>query len=357
MLASRRRRFVLTGYSVPHAMGYLPLANGQANPQPWTAWELIERARRLGLQGIEIPLAAKVPSFEGRVVELPAVEARVADELREADMSLIADFGILVDSTPREIAEYLELSRRLGARVVRAVISNLLCGDRRPIPGGWRRRLEQTAHLLREVLPIAEQLGLCLAVENHQDASTDDLLWLIEAVDGHPAFGVTLDTGNPLAVGEDPMAACVRLGRWIRHLHLKDYTIHFAAEGYRLVRCPAGRGVVDFPRILEMVGRHAVQNEVIGGVEIAAHSARTIPVLDDGWWTSYPRSAVETLLPVLRTLWQRGLPMDHDYLTVWERGGSTPDVIGDEWHVVQESAHYFLALGAQLAEPSPTSAD
>ena len=39
------------------------------------------------------------------------------------------------------------------------------------------------------------------AVENHQDGASDDFLWLAEQVQFSPAFGVTLDTGNPLAVG------------------------------------------------------------------------------------------------------------------------------------------------------------
>src|SRR5205085_1495227 len=67
------------------------------------------------------------------------------------------------------------------------------------------------------------------------------------------AYGVCLDTGNPLSVGQEPVEAARRLGPLIRHVHLKDYTVHFAPEGYRLVRCAAGEGCVDFPAILEIV--------------------------------------------------------------------------------------------------------
>src|SRR5207237_1970735 len=101
------------------------------------------------------------------------------------------------------------------------------------------------AERLREVLPVAEELGLALAVENHQDATTEDLIRLYEMSGSSPAFGITLDTGNPLSVGEEPVEAAERLAPLVRHIHLKDYTIHFAPEGYRLVRCAAGDGCID----------------------------------------------------------------------------------------------------------------
>ncbi len=56
-------------------------------------------------------------------------------------------------------------------------------------------------------------------------------------------------------MGEDPVEAARASAPLIRHVHLKDYTIHFAPEGYRLVRCAAGDGVIDFPAILDDRGR------------------------------------------------------------------------------------------------------
>lgn len=97
---------------------------------------------------------------------------------------------------------------------------NLLCGDRRKIDGGWPTRLRGTGKRLLKVLPIAEELGLTIAIENHQDATADDLLKLWDLVGQSPAFGITLDTGNPLAVGEDPVEMCRRIAPLIRHVHL-----------------------------------------------------------------------------------------------------------------------------------------
>ena len=38
-----------------------------------------------------------------------------------------------------------------------------------------------------------------------------------------------------------------------RLLDLKDYTVHHAPEGFRLARCAAGDGVIDFPAISDVI--------------------------------------------------------------------------------------------------------
>ena len=195
---------------------------------------------------------------------------------------------------------------------------------------------------LLEVLPYAEELGVCIALENHQDATTDDLLRLADWVHHSPSFGITLDTGNPLAVGEEPVEAARQLAPLIRHLHLKDYTIHFAPEGYRLVRCIAGQGVIDFPAILEIVSQNG--HDVLPGIEVAAQATRTIPLLEGTWWDCYPPRQAKPLTEALRILWAKGRPMDEPYSSAWERGENSATVSAEEWEVVRGSAAYFHSL-------------
>jgi sugar phosphate isomerase/epimerase len=331
--------FLLTGYGVPYSMGYIPLKDGTANPSPMGAVELARRAAALGLAGIEIPLTSRVPSFEGRVVELPLELDELESVLREGKLSVVADYGVLVDSHGQQFRDYLHTAKRLGVTVVRATLSNVLCGDRRMCPGGWPARLEAVATRLREVLPLAEELNIAIAVENHQDATTDDLIRLAEMVGGHAAFGITFDTGNPLAVAEDPVESARRLAPLIRHVHLKDYTMHFAPEGYRLVRCAAGDGVIDFPAIMAIVRGN--DHDVVPGIEIAAQATRTIPILDRDWWSTYPTRVAAELVDPLTILFAKGCPADASYSSAWERGLSGETVIAEEWSVLERSVGYF----------------
>ena len=211
---------------------------------------------------------------------------------------------VIVDGDCEEFRTFLRASARLGAKVGRAIMSTILCGDRRPLAGGWEERLTPVAKRLKEVLPLAEDLGLSIALENHQDATTDDFFRLHEMSGSSPAFGVTLDTGNPLSVGEEPVEAARRLAPLIRHVHLKDYTIHFSPEGYRLVRCAAGGGVIDFPAILDIVSRNG--HPLFPGIEIAAQPTRTVSLLESEWWNCYPSRDAHDLVAALRILWAKG---------------------------------------------------
>jgi sugar phosphate isomerase/epimerase len=284
------------------------------------------------------------------VVELAASAHDLGSALRERNLRVVADYGIIVDTNAEDFRQYLRTAHRLGATVVRATLSNVLCGDRRTCAGGWPARLEACAARLREVLPTAEELGIAIAVENHQDATTDDLLRLADMAGNSSAFGITLDTGNPLAMAEDPVKSARQLAHLIRHVHLKDYTIHFAPEGYRLVRCAAGDGVIDFPAILEIVKANG--HAVFPGIEIAAQATRTIPLLDRGWWSTYPPRDVIHLVGPLQILWSKGRPVDEPYSSAWERGANGEEVMAEEWNNLKRSIDYFGTALAQLASCS-----
>jgi sugar phosphate isomerase/epimerase len=340
-MGEQRLPFALTAYSLPHVMGYLPTKDGAPNPVPLGATGLMDAAVDLGLAGVEMPLVSRFQSFDGKYVEV-AEQTDFVAELRDRGLKVIADYGVLIDHPKEHFIEYLHSVARTDAKVVRTTLSTVLCGDRRVLSDGWDGRMEALAARLREVLPVAEDLGLAIAVENHQDATTNDLLRLYEISGSSVAYGITLDSGNPLAVGEEPVEAARRLAHLIRHIHVKDYTMHYAPEGYRLVRCAAGIGVVDFPAILEIVRSNG--HDVLPGIEVAAQATRTIPFLDPGWWDCYPPMPASGLAAALNVLWSKGIPADMPYSTAWERGEDSAAVVAEEWDVLRRSVQYFRKL-------------
>jgi sugar phosphate isomerase/epimerase len=314
---------------MPHVMGYLAARDGTHHPKPLTPLGLMDAAIEFGLAGVEFPLGSTDDAFI----------ASLKDELVSRGLTVVTDYMVLVDGDCDRVRDFLRASAKLGAQVARAIMSTILCGDRRTLAGGWDARLKAIAERLREVLPLAHDMGLSLALENHQDATSEDFFRLHEMSGSHPAFGVTLDTGNPLSVGEEPVEAARRLAPLIRHVHLKDYTIHFAPEGYRLVRCAAGRGVIDFPAILDIVRGNG--HHVTPGIEIAAQPTRTVPMLDPGWWACYPRRDAHELAASLKVLWKKGRPANEPYSSAWERGECSEVVAAEEWKLIRESVEYF----------------
>ena len=325
---------VLTSFGLPHTMGYLATLSGERPRVPVSPVDLMDEAVAMGLAGVELP--------PGPPDEVDAL----ACSARERGLRIVPACSGILDITAAEFAAHLHASARLGSSTVRATLSGVLCGDRRPVTGGWPSHMNALARRLRELLPVAAGLGISIAVENHQDATSEDLLRLHEASGSSPAFGVTLDTGNPLAVGEGPLEFARRVQPLIRHIHLKDYTIHFAPEGYRLVRCAAGQGVVPFAEILALA---AGQPSLLPGIEIAAQPTRTIPLLDPGWWECYPEHHPARLREALAVLWKHGRPKEEPFSSAWERGDDSETVVREEWALVRQSVEYFRALALQRA--------
>lgn len=323
----------LTAYGLPHCMGYLKTAGGEIHPSPLGILGLMDLAQESGLAAIEAP----IPPAD----QMPLSQLR--DELQERGLRMAPDYMAVLDADADHFRGWLRQAAFLGAPVIRAVISRVLCGDRRKLDGRWDAHLSAVSARLVEVLPLAEDLGICIAVENHQDATSDDLLWLAEQTGFSDYFGVTLDTGNPLAVCEGAVEYARRIAPLIRHIHLKDYTIHHSPEGYRLVRCAAGDGVVNFQRILELV--RANGHAVLPGIEIGAQATRTIPFLESDWWHHYPQGHSAFLPDALRVLWEHGRPVGEPYSSAWERGEGSESVGKEEMMVVRKSVDYFKRLG------------
>ncbi len=150
----------LTAYSLPHTMGYVKTRDDAPNAAPLTPLGLADLARDLGLAGVELPLAARVPSFNGQIVEAAGVPDNFPEELASRNLKLVADYGALLDYDAAHTRAYLNKAAQEGAKVVRAILSHLLCGDRRKMAGGWDAHRDAIAVRLRELLPYAEDKGI-----------------------------------------------------------------------------------------------------------------------------------------------------------------------------------------------------
>jgi len=270
------------------------------------AYALMDLAQRHALSGIEIPFFQLLPDTA------PATIDRFAAALRERGLSFVLDTAVLDVETLRAV---LPLAKRAGATTVRAMLAGFLEGARAVHVPDWSEYMRQAIVKLMSIYPLLEEYDLRLGIENHQDATSDDLLALCSV---GPRIGVTFDVVNPLAVGEEPFEFARKLGSRIFNVHLKDYTIHPTASGYRLVRAALGEGVIDWPAMVSLV--RGLAPTASWNIELAAIYARHIRLYELDWWRGYsPRSALE-LLPVLRFAAHHAQPPDAPWQTPWEAG-------------------------------------
>src|SRR5204862_4188011 len=92
---------------------------------------------------------------------------------------------------------------------------------------------EQALASLRLAEPVVARHKATLAVENHKDFRTDELIDLMKAVSSEHV-GVCVDTGNSIALLERPTDTAVALAPWVRACHLKDMGVEPAADGFLL---------------------------------------------------------------------------------------------------------------------------
>jgi 3-oxoisoapionate decarboxylase len=186
---------------------------------------------------------------------------------------------------------------------------------RSALPGGWEAHRAEIVERLRAVRPLAEERGVTLAVENHQDATSADAL-----------------------------AALARLGPLVRNIHLSDYTAYPTSQGWRLVRCALGEGDLNLRGVFAAIERHAPQAPC--QIELVSHTARHVRLLEDEWWRGYPPRDVRDLLPVLRLFAQTLRSRDDDWRTPWERGAPEAQIAFYEDQQYASSVSYLRSIGA-----------
>jgi sugar phosphate isomerase/epimerase len=314
-----------------YTCGFVGRGTPLANRNPLTMPALLDLAAELNLRWVE------VPGHQLRDGDAEALRARAA----ELNLELVYGGGLL---RAESFAAELETAHRLGARVARCILSGILEGKRAAFGvERWDEVLDEAVRALRALSPRATDLGLRIAVENHQDVTSYELARLCESV-AHPAVGVCLDCGNALAVAEHPTAFAARVAPWIVSLHLKDYRLLRADDGYRLGHCAIGDGVVDFAAIFALL---ADRPEVPRDIEMAWHGERYIRVLDPAWWEGFPPRASGDWLDLLR-LWH-DTEVDEDWRTPFVTGEVDDLVAWERKRLLGSVANLAALVGGRLS--------
>jgi 3-oxoisoapionate decarboxylase len=324
----RAFKFGLNPYGLTYHLGLQGAGGPRANPKSVGLEGFIGVAQELGARAIEI--------FDPWLRALGNDElAALRERLRALDMAPIVSSGLMMG--PFESA--LRSARALDAKVIRFGLTTVLCGDRHALGAGWSELVAKVGAALAEYGPRAADEGRVLAIENHQDFGSDELVAFCEASRG---VGITLDTGNTFPVAEAPLAFTARVAPHVRHVHLKDYRVQFTEEGYRLVRCAIGDGAVPLAEMLDLLsGRHS---DLAAVLEPGALEARHVRWLTPQWWNLYAPQSAPALAACIAAARKNRLPDDADTRTPWEKGDDGA-LVDYELAMIRRSAANMRALG------------
>ncbi|MFL5640526.1 MAG: sugar phosphate isomerase/epimerase family protein [Gemmatimonadaceae bacterium] len=236
--------------------------------------------------------------------------------------------------------EAIRATRAIGGTTIRIHLTPILEGARAKQGAKWPQIVAHARETLNREARKAADVGLDIAIENHQDFGSDELIAFAEEAGTN--VGIALDTGNAFAVAEDPVAFAKRVASRIKHLHLKDYVSQFTQEGFRLIRCAIGDGCVPLTAIADVCEPRAM---LTASIEVGALDARHIRVFAPDWWEGYPSRPVGELRTALDRLKTKRLDDNADYRTPWELNQPTAAVVEYEMGQLRRSVANLTALG------------
>jgi 3-oxoisoapionate decarboxylase len=225
----------IASWSVPWSIGVPQYPRPR---RPLDAIGLLDKAVEANVAVVQI--ADNLPLHE-----LPDTKL---DQLREAACAR----GLTLEAgtrglEPEHLAQYIEIAHRIGARVLRTVLSGSLCGA---------DEIAAAEAALRQVLPALERRCVTLALENNEAFSAAEFAGVIRRI-ASPRLGICLDTANSLGRPERLETVVEHLAEFAVVLHAKDYDIRRidTRMGFSVVGKPAGDGRVDFDWVLAELRR------------------------------------------------------------------------------------------------------
>jgi sugar phosphate isomerase/epimerase len=185
---------------------------------------------------------------------------------------------------PAGFEHAVKVAKEAGATSLRVVC---LLGRRYELMtslADWKDAVAGFHRQIAAAVPIVERHRMPLGIENHKDWRVEQQVALLEQYSSE-YLGVCLDTGNNLAVLDDPIETVEKLAPWTFNVHLKDMAMEECESGFLLSEVPLGEGLLDMPRITETIRR--ARPDVRFSLEMIVRDPLLVPCLTDRFWASF----------------------------------------------------------------------
>lgn len=161
----------------------------------------------------------------------------------------------------------------------------------------YRQAAEQGKKLLERGAPIAEKYRLPIAVENHKDQRNAERLELFAHIDSE-FVGACVDTGNSIALLEDPLQTIRDFAPWAKSVHLKDQALLEYDAGFLLGDVPLGQGSLDLKSMVQIL--RSANPQVQFSLELITRDPLLVPCMTEQYWATFPDLPARDLANVLR---------------------------------------------------------
>jgi sugar phosphate isomerase/epimerase len=149
-----------------------------------------------------------------------------------------------------EMVAGIPYAKAIGADVMRVVGSSLMF---RHEPHG--PQIKALVKMFKKAIKIAKEYDVKLAVENHIDFTSDEILQLLNEVNSE-YFGLNFDTGNFLRLLDDPIKGMEKLAPYVLATHVKDLMPDRNAkptDWFFFAGVPVGKGLIDNQALAQLL--------------------------------------------------------------------------------------------------------
>jgi len=231
---------------------------------PWerqlSTFGLFDLGIELGLDGFHLDDGV-LESLDFVFLKEVGASAKEKNLYLEYNMSLdLGHFGIGIQ---HDLKDGLNTAQTIGADVVK--VSMDLPRPRPRVGSRFHPKvmpyLMETVKRLKKAAPMAEDYGIRLALENHCDSFSEEILWVLKEIN-HPFVGACIDTVNAWHVAEDPMNAIKNLAPVAFTNHFRDDRVEFCRDGFKVKGVAVGDGDIDMKKAYELIKSKSPTNRI-----------------------------------------------------------------------------------------------
>ena len=270
--------------------------------------------RALGGDGVQCSLRGKDAAF----AKAFRIHVEQSGGYYEGDVSLPKSEGEL-----GEFEKALELAREAGATLARSVLTGSRRYETFKSLDEFREFQKQSERRLAMVELVLRKHRIKLAIENHKDHTAPELASLMRKVSSE-WIGVTVDTGNNIALLEEPQAVVEALAPFAFTVHLKDMAVQPHADGFLLSEIALGVGFLDLPRMIATLRK--ANPAIVFNIEMATRDPLLVPCKTDAYWKPFSERCEADIAAALDRVKQHP-PKEAPPIT---KGKSTAQILTDE---------------------------
>ncbi|MDU6307619.1 MAG: TIM barrel protein [Clostridium sp.] len=227
-------------------------------------FQLMDLAVEWGLDGLHIT-NVDLESLDPTHLAKVKAAAEAHDLYLEYNVSFNAPCDPRVNST---VKDALLNGKAIGAELVKF---SLDIERPRPLYGTCfhpdvMRQLSDRYDEFKANIPLMEELGLTISIENHCDTYADEVIWLIQQLN-HLDIGACVDTINSLVVLEGPEVCVEKMAPYANCCHFCDNKLVVDPDGTHSIGVAIGQGDIDCVKVLKTLREKAPLDRITFEVE------------------------------------------------------------------------------------------